>query len=56
MGTLPQDLRCRLRMLARNPGFSAVAFIALAVDIGANAVMFGWTGRYPSTTLNSCTQ
>ncbi len=37
MGTLLQDLRFGLRMLAKNPGFTAVALIGLAVEIGANS-------------------
>ena len=40
IGTLWHDLKHGARMLRKNPGFSFIAMVSIAVGVGANAAMF----------------
>lgn len=42
MATVMNDVRYGFRLLTRNPGFTAVAVLTMAVGIAANTTVFSW--------------
>ena len=56
MNNVLRDLRCGLRTLTRNPGFTAVAVLTIGIGIGASTTIFGWMRSMLLNPLPGATQ
>ena len=56
LDTIRQDVRFGLRMMRRNPGFTAVAVLTLAIGIAASATVFAWVDAVLLEPLGGVTE
>ena len=57
MGSLLNDLRYAIRVLAKSPGISLIIVLSMGLSIGANTTVFTWMESFVlnPTPLTNCT-